>query len=44
MLTYKQVKEPHFFGHLVRSKVYLKLLKIYVLWRSFFEKQKMFKP
>ena len=38
MLTYKQVKEPHFFGHLVRSKVYLKLLKIYVLWRSFFEK------
>ena len=39
----RQIKHQ-FYGHSVRSNLPLQFLKIYVLWRCFFEKQNMFKP
>ena len=36
----KRAKKSHFYGHLVRSNVPLKLLKIYVLWRCFLKNEK----
>ena len=44
ILTSENRQKATFYGHLVRSNVSLKFLKIYVLWQRFFEKQNMFKP
>ena len=43
MLASKNRQNVIFYGHLITSNVPLKFLKIYVLWRCFFEKQKLFK-